>query len=149
MPYSISRYGSILTLVMPCWLTAPSHYLNQCWLLKSLVRSCGIHLRAISQWVPYLLFRMISLKIKSTAISPKGQWVKTTVTISLIYRLFLFCCFFPFSNLLDFNVFKFKRWIPSETPLGKLGLLLAGFCGRRQKSPVHAVFAVTSPKKNK
>ena len=40
-------------------LTAPSHYLNQCCF--SLVRLCGIHLRAISQGVPKLLFFVIFL----------------------------------------------------------------------------------------
>ena len=29
------RAGSTLTLVMACFLTTPSHYLNQCWLLVS------------------------------------------------------------------------------------------------------------------
>ena len=29
------RSGSILTQVMACCLTAPSHYLNQCWLVIS------------------------------------------------------------------------------------------------------------------
>ena len=41
--------GSRLAQVMPCCRTAPSLYLNQ-------VRSCGIHLRAISPWLPKLLF---------------------------------------------------------------------------------------------
>ena len=29
------RSGSTLTQVMACWLTAPSHYLSQCWLIIS------------------------------------------------------------------------------------------------------------------
>ena len=37
---------STLAQVMACCLTAPSHYLNQCWL--SSVRSHGIHLMALS-----------------------------------------------------------------------------------------------------
>ena len=46
---SCKRQGSRSTLaqVMACCLMAPSHYLNQCWLIRS-VRSSGIHLRAIS-----------------------------------------------------------------------------------------------------
>ena len=41
------RSWSTLVQVMACCLTAPSHYLNQCWLIISL-RSCGIHLRTKS-----------------------------------------------------------------------------------------------------
>ena len=32
------RTGSTLAQVMPCYLTAPSHYLNQCWLIISEVQ---------------------------------------------------------------------------------------------------------------
>ena len=44
---AIWRHGTRSTLaqVMVCCLTAPSHYLNQCWL--SLVGSLVIHLRAL------------------------------------------------------------------------------------------------------
>ena len=40
---------------------APSHYLNQCWLI--IVISSGNHLRAILQKLPQLLITEISLKI--------------------------------------------------------------------------------------
>ena len=53
---------------MACCLTAPSHYLNQCWL--SLVRLCGIHLRAIQQRAPKYLFHIISLKIRLSKLLP-------------------------------------------------------------------------------
>ena len=33
------RSGSTMVQVMACWLTAPSHYLNQCWLfIKAVLR---------------------------------------------------------------------------------------------------------------
>ena len=32
------RSGSTLVQVMACWLTAPSHYLNQCWLIISKIQ---------------------------------------------------------------------------------------------------------------
>ena len=32
------RSGSTLAQVMTCWLMAPSHYLNQCWLIISKVK---------------------------------------------------------------------------------------------------------------
>ena len=38
--------GSTLAQIMAWSHRAPSHYLNQCWLIS--VNSCGIHLRAIS-----------------------------------------------------------------------------------------------------
>ena len=62
------RSGSPLAQVMACCLTAPSHYLNQCWL--SLVRFCGIHLRAIQQRAPKYLFYIISLKIRLSKLLP-------------------------------------------------------------------------------
>ena len=52
------RSGSTLAEVMACCLTAPSHYLNQCWLIIS-----GIHLRAILQEIPEPSVTEISLKI--------------------------------------------------------------------------------------
>ena len=39
--------GSTLAQVMACCLAAPSHYLNQCWLITA-VRSSDIHPRATS-----------------------------------------------------------------------------------------------------
>ena len=41
------RSGSTLAQVMACCLTAPSHYLNQCWLIISKVQY--IYIRAVSQ----------------------------------------------------------------------------------------------------
>ena len=37
-PYGIARSRSMLAQVMACCLTAPSHYLNQCWLSISKVQ---------------------------------------------------------------------------------------------------------------
>ena len=37
-PYGDKRSGSTLAQVMACCLTAPSHYLNQCWLILSKVQ---------------------------------------------------------------------------------------------------------------
>ena len=50
-----------LTQVMACCMTAPSHYLNQCWLL---IKEGLWHWSdCLSQWVPKLLFCIKSLKI--------------------------------------------------------------------------------------
>ena len=53
------RSGSTLAQVMACCLTAPSHYLNQCWLTISE----DIHQRASSLEIPQLSVTEISLKI--------------------------------------------------------------------------------------
>ena len=52
------RFGSNLARVMAYCLTAPSHYINQRWLI-----SAEVHLRAISQRVPNRLLCMISINI--------------------------------------------------------------------------------------
>ena len=57
------RSGSILTRLMACCLAAPSHYLNQCWLIISEV-----------QWHSYPFENYIS---KFTFKFPRGQWVKS------------------------------------------------------------------------
>ena len=46
------RSWSTLSQVMACCLTAPSHYLNQCWLIISEAFNCGIHPRASSLEMP-------------------------------------------------------------------------------------------------
>ena len=48
------RSGSTLVQLMVCCPTAPSHYLNQCWLISWLR---GMHPRAISQEVLWELLR--------------------------------------------------------------------------------------------
>ena len=55
------RSGSTLTQVMACCLTAPSHYLNQCWLVIS--GFCGIHVRAIFQEILLISICKMNLEI--------------------------------------------------------------------------------------
>ena len=54
----IWRQGSRLTLVevMTCCLTAPSHYLNQCWLIFTKVQWCSISLEISQPSVTKILF---------------------------------------------------------------------------------------------
>ena len=72
------RSGSTLAQVMACCLTAPSHYLNQCWLLISDVswhsseNNWTVSAQAI---ILYNNFENDALKI--TATSPRGQWVNS------------------------------------------------------------------------
>ena len=63
------RSGSTLAQVMAWSLQAPSHYLNQCWLISD------IHIRAISQEMPLpsITENYIS---KISFKFPRGQWVK-------------------------------------------------------------------------
>ena len=64
---------SVLVHAIACCLTAPSYYLNQCWLIIK----CGFNLRAFSQDVLMnLIHNMFRHYIfKMTNKSPRGQWV--------------------------------------------------------------------------
>ena len=74
------RSASTLTQVIACCLTAPSHYLNQCWLIISKVEwhsSMGKFTRdnsAINHW-NYLENWISKISFKFT----RGQWVNTVV----------------------------------------------------------------------
>ena len=84
---TISRHksGSTLAQVMACCLTAPSHYLNQCWLTISNVQwhpslsnftrdaSAISHWNQLENYLPIILFK-----------SPRGQWVKLLCLYYLI-----------------------------------------------------------------
>ena len=70
------RSRSKLPQVMACCLTAPSHYLNQCWLIISKVYwHSNIHIRAISQEMPQPSITKIHLKITNLKF-PRGHWVR-------------------------------------------------------------------------
>ena len=77
------RSGSTLAQVMAWCLTAPSHYLNQCWLIISKVlwhSSEGIIMRRYEDTnqlnnIENTIFRMASR-------SPRGQWVKGGKSLS-------------------------------------------------------------------
>ena len=71
------RSGSSLTQVMACCLMAPSHYLNQCWLITSMVQWHsyeGSFTRDTSAIDHYNQLKNYSSKIYFE--SPRGQWVK-------------------------------------------------------------------------
>ena len=84
-PYS-DRSGSTLILEMAWWLTAPSHYLKQCWLIIS---KFHWHLSdGIPQEKPQPSITKISLKVthlKFNSNLPRGQWVKTLLQSVYIY----------------------------------------------------------------
>ena len=62
-PYGNRDLGQHLAQVMACCLTAPSHYLNQCWLIIS-----DIHIREISQELPQPSITKSCLKITCTCV---------------------------------------------------------------------------------
>ena len=69
--------GSTLAQVMACCLMAPSHYLNQCWLIisKVLWLSCRGNFTRDASIINYWnLFENYMSKISFK--SPRGQWVK-------------------------------------------------------------------------
>ena len=75
------RSGSTLAQVMAFCLTAPSHYLNQCWLIISKIKLHSSDSNftsdnsAINHWNK---FEDHSSKI--SVKSPRGQWVKMIIT---------------------------------------------------------------------
>ena len=70
------RSGSTLARVMACCLMAPSHYLNQCWLIISQVLwhlpedNFTQNTQYIHPW-----YEFENHKFKEIATSPRGQWV--------------------------------------------------------------------------
>ena len=86
---AIWRHGNRATLaqVMACCLTAPSHYLNQCWLIIIVVpwhSSEGIIIRRCEDTNGQSKIENCSVKMASK--SPRGQWVKWVI-FKLISRM--------------------------------------------------------------
>ena len=81
------RSGSTLAQVMACCLMAPSHYLNQCWLITngalwySPYKNFTGSAWDISSWYE---FENYDFEIK--AISPMGQWVKFNHTLLELFH---------------------------------------------------------------
>ena len=80
------RSGSTLAQVIPRCLTAPSHYLNQCWLVISEVQ-LDIHIGAISQEMPQPSITKICLKItylKFHSNFPGANKIKSIFSITFL-----------------------------------------------------------------
>ena len=71
------RSGSTSTQVMICCLTAPSHYLNQCWLIN-LTRDTTAtnHLNKLKYHLSKISFK-----------SPRGQWVQVPVGVIIMVQM--------------------------------------------------------------
>ena len=97
------RSMSTLVQVMACCLTAPSHYLNQCWIIISGVkwRSSEVNLIWIAEksnsWSE---FKICSFKI--IPISPRAQWVNKEIDHALMGP----CCIWVLSRGQCVQVYK-------------------------------------------
>ena len=80
-------FWTTLAQVMACCLTAPSHYLNQCWLIIRgvLWHTSESSFAGIAQGIDsgYEFEKDI---LKNIFKSPRGQWVKCHFTTSLCWR---------------------------------------------------------------
>ena len=79
------RTGSTSAQVMACCLMAPSHYLNQCWLIISEVQwhsYSGNYTRDASTTNHYILFENYTFKISFNF--PRGQWVNPFKSHSIV-----------------------------------------------------------------
>ena len=71
------RSGSTLAQVMACCLTAPSHYLNQSWLIIMEVLWYSLEGNFIGDTQDiYPWYEFENYKFETTVISPWRQWVK-------------------------------------------------------------------------
>ena len=90
------RSWSTLVQVMACCLTAPSHYLNQCWLIISKVlwhSSEDIIIRQFEETNQQSKTENYIFKV--TLRSPRGQWVKecqNMTSVIVIFDMMLYQC---------------------------------------------------------
>ena len=74
------RSGLILAQVMDCWLTAPSHGLNQCWLIiRGILWHSAMNNFTVSALVTILYNEFERAVFKITATSRRGPWVNKTI----------------------------------------------------------------------
>ena len=72
---------STLAQVMACCLTAPSHCLNQCWLVIDVIGPLTIIWKRFHKWfLSYQInFKITDLEFNSILGSPRDQWVMLNV----------------------------------------------------------------------
>ena len=82
------RSGSTLAQVMACCLTAPSHYLNQCWLTISKVHAWHSP-EGICVWSTadtHQRNKIENLIFKIASRLPRGQWVNNLLETSMVWH---------------------------------------------------------------
>ena len=88
------RCGSTLAQVMACCLMAPSHYLNQCWLVISEVQwGNDINIRAISQEMPQPSVTKICLKITCLKFHSNFPGANELIPVLVLCVCFFFITF--------------------------------------------------------
>ena len=86
------RSWSTLVQVMACCLSAPSHYLNQCWLIISKVLWHSSEDTITRRFEDTDQFSKIEDYIfKITLRSPRGQWVNLLYFVVILYIKIFFC----------------------------------------------------------
>ena len=87
LPDGDIKFGSTLTQVMDCCLMAPSHYMNQCWLIIKgvLWHSPVSNFTSAHELNPSHVIRDYTLKITNT--SPMGQWVNPRQNIAKLEQV--------------------------------------------------------------
>ena len=83
------RSRSTLAQLMACCLTAPIHYLNQCWLnISEALRHSTENDFTRNYQDMYLLYHFENYGFQISTTSSRGQWVKELLenTISYIYH---------------------------------------------------------------
>ena len=106
---AIWRQWSWTTLaqVMACCLTAPSHYLNQCWLIIRgvLWHTSESSFAGIAQGIDsgYEFEKDI---LKNIFKSPRGQWVNAVVILALCYAVKSLQLIWRSGN------WRFHLWVP-------------------------------------
>ena len=76
------RYGSALSQVMVCCLTAPNHYLNQCWFLINEALSHSSEINFAASAPATILYNEFQFHIfESITTPPRGQWEHPGCTV--------------------------------------------------------------------
>ena len=71
---------STLAQVMACCLTAPSHYLNQCWLIFSKVQWHSVESKLTTDSPPFNHWNKLENYLSKILFkSPRGQWVNIKI----------------------------------------------------------------------
>ena len=120
------RSGSTLAQVMACCLMAPSHYLNQCWLITSKVHwhssegNFAKDTSAISQW-NWLENYFSKILFKS----PRGQWVKNLAMLYALHRSvywfhYWWCQYLLIEAILNKVLFDTCGYLCQELPVLEL-----------------------------
>ena len=99
------RSGSTLAQVMACCLKAPSHYLNQCWLIiNGILWYSPCNNFTSSAWDISTWYEFENYNFEITATSPRGQWVNSALhhqmyCDGMTQLVMMLCCHFNILNI--------------------------------------------------